>query len=130
MLPPYNAVKLWRYPTYTPPDLRFFIYVFTRSLRKNNAGDLSCGTWPSQTAVDANTQALAVSEAEPRHLAHNEAGIGGLGIGSNPKHAVGKLLTGYYERMSLAIGVFLIYRAVLGSAAVFWLSRLWRRQRR
>jgi 8-oxo-dGTP pyrophosphatase MutT (NUDIX family) len=130
MLPPHNAVKLWKYPTFTVLDLRIFVYLFTRSLRKNNAGDLSAGTWPSQTAVDATSQAMAVSEAEPSKLAHNEAGISGLGIGPNPNHAVGKMLSGYYDRMNVAIGAFLMYRVLLGSAMTFWIFKLWRQQRR
>ena len=125
MLPPYNAVKLWQYPTFTTLDLRAMIYLFTFRLRKNNAGDLSCGTWPSQTAVDATTQAVAVSEAEPISIAHNSVGIGGLGVGSHPSHAVGKMLSGYYERMSLAIGVFLAYRTIFGSALLIWIFRKW-----
>lgn len=129
MLPPYNAVSLWRYPTYTMPDLRLLVYLITRPVRKNNAGDLSTGSWPSQTAVDATTQAMAVSEAEPRRLAKkNEVGIGGLGVGSHRQPAVGKLLSGYYERMSLAIGIFLVYRTLLGSAALYWVYRTWRRR--
>ncbi len=126
MLPPNNAVKLWQYPTFTTLDLRAMIYLFTFRLRKNNAGDLSSGTWPSQTAVDATTQAMAVSEAEPRNIAHNAVGIGGLGVGSHPSNAVGKMLSGYYERMSLAIGVFLAYRTILGSALIVWIFRKWR----
>lgn len=129
MLPPYNAVSLWRYPTYTMPDLRLFVYLITRPVRKNNAGDLSTGSWPSQTAVDATTQAMAVTEAEPRRLADsNEVGIGGLGVGSHRRPAVGKLLSGYYERMSIAIGVFLVYRTLLGTAFLYWFYKAWRRR--
>ena len=121
MLPPYNASKLWIYPNFTTPDLRAIIYLLTFRLRRNNAGDLSAGTWPSQTAVDATTQAVAVSEAEPRSIAHNDVGIGGVGTG--------KSLSGYYERISLSIAVFLAMRAILGSTALFWLFKLWRTRR-
>lgn len=145
MLPPHNAVSLWKYPTYTMPDLRVLVYLITRPVRKNNAGDLSTGSWPSQavatqrdtnqkavnqTAMDAETQAMMVTEAEPRHLAINsEVGISGLGVGSHRQPTVGKLLSGYYERMSLAIGVFLVYRTVLGSTVIYWIYRAWRRRR-
>ena len=149
MLPPYNAVKLWKYPTFTTPDLRLFVYLFTRSLRANNAGELSSGSWrtehaeqrsdhserrrrrPSQTAVDATSHAIAVSEAEPMDLAkRNVTGISGLGIGSNPHHAVARLLGGYYERMNLAIYVFLLYRALLGVGVAIWIGRAWWRRRK
>jgi hypothetical protein len=122
MLPPYNASKLWIYPNFTTPDLRAIIYLLTLRLRKNNAGNLSAGTWPSQTAVDATTQAVAVSEAEPRDIAHNLVGIGGVGSG--------KSVSGYYERISVSIALFLGMRAALGSAALFWLFKLWRQRRR
>lgn len=129
MLPPYNAVSLWKYPTYTMPDLRVLVYLITLPVRKNNAGDLSTGSWPSQTAVDATTQAITVSEAEPLSLAKNsEVGIGGLGVGSHRRPAAGKLLGGYYERMSLAVGIFLAYRTLLGSAALYWIYTAWRRR--
>jgi hypothetical protein len=121
MLPPYNASKLWIYPNFTTPDLRAIIYLLTLRFRRNNAGDLSAGTWPSQTAVDATTQAVAVSEAEPRGLAHNYVGIGGVGSG--------KSLIGYYERISVSIALFLAMRAALGSAAFLWLFKLWRKRR-
>ena len=137
VLPPYNAVRLWRYPTFTPIDLRALMWLFTRNLRKNNAGELSAGTWPAyanRTAMDASTQALAVTEAEPLRLAQpgmkysNEVGIGGLGVGSTPKDAVGRLLAGYYERVNYAIIFFVMYRMALGSTVGYWLFKLWRRR--
>ena len=121
MLPPYNASKLWTYPNFTTPDLRAIIYILTLRLRRNNAGDLSAGTWPSQTAIDATSQAVAVSEGEPRSLAQNDVGIGGVGTG--------KSLSGYYERVSLSIAIFLAMRATLGSTALFWLVKFWQKRR-
>ena len=121
MLPPYNASRLWIYPNFTTLDLRAIIYLLTFRLRRNNAGNLSAGTWPSQTAVDATTQAVAVSGAEPRRLARNDVGIGGVGTG--------KSLSGYYDRISVSIALFLAMRAALGSAALFWVFKLWRERR-
>ena len=155
MLPPYNAVALWRYPTFTAPDLRFLVWLFTRNLRRGNernVGDLSAGTWsasgpskseepgpvtqarrrrrPSQTAMDATSQALApsASEAEPAHVRKNAVGISGMGVGT-PTHAVGNLLAGYYERMNIAIAVFLAYRSILGVGTMAWLYRTWQRRK-
>jgi 8-oxo-dGTP pyrophosphatase MutT (NUDIX family) len=150
MLPPYNAVALWKYPTFTTPDLRFLVWLFTRKLRRDNAGDLSAGTYagpgpskseepaqveqkrrrrrPSQTAMDATSQAVAVSEVEPAHLHNNVVGISGMGVGT-PKHAVGHLLSGYYERINLSIAIFLAYRSVLGAGIMVWLYRVWQRRK-
>jgi 8-oxo-dGTP pyrophosphatase MutT (NUDIX family) len=155
MLPPYNAVALWKYPTFTTPDLRFLVWLFTWSLRRGNerdVGDLSAGTYsatgpskseeptpikearrrrrPSQTAMDASSQAVAptVSEAEPAQLRNSAVGISGMGVGTRT-HAVGHLLTGYYERLNLAIAVFLVYRSILGAGVIFWLYRSWQQRK-
>lgn len=142
-LPPYNAVALWKYPTFTAPDLRLIVYVFTRSFRKNTAEAISSGSWPSETAMDATTQAtamttaetLTVSEGEPLELARqlsfdkNSVGIGGLGVGKNPQHAVARLLHGYYERLNVAIAFFLAYRVAAGAGVAVWAFKLWRRRR-
>ena len=129
MLPPYNAVRLWRYPTFTPPDLRVFVWLFTYSMRKNNAHDLSAGTWPyrnrsrkrraSQTAMDATSYASAVTEAEPMRL-QNEVGIAGSSNGQNSQDSVGRLLEGYYHRLNIAVVTFLGYRIALGSTMAYF----------
>ncbi|KAL6249516.1 hypothetical protein RBB50_003369 [Rhinocladiella similis] len=150
MLPPYNAVELWKYPTFTVPDLRLVVWILTRSFRKTSAETLSSGSWPShrrrpsQTAIDANTEALAVptsepvnvTEAEPLGLKNprpsfdkNRVGIGGLGVGKDPQHAVGKLLHGYYDRVNVAIAIFLAYRALTTAGFVYWAYKLWKRRR-
>lgn len=143
-LPPYNAVKLWKYPTFTVPDLRLIVYVMTRSFRRNTAETFSSGSWPSQTAIDSTTQATAIatsepaskeSDAEPTQRAKqpgfekNSVGIGGLGVGSNPQHAVGKLLYGYYDRVNVAIMIFLAYRAIATTGIAFWIYRIWKKRR-
>lgn len=130
MLPPYNAVELWKYPTFTALDLRLFIYLFTRSVRHNNAGDLSSGFWPNQTAVDTTTRAIALNKPNSQRLSKNPGiSIGGESSNSGPDHAVGKLLSGYYDRMNVAIGVFLVYRALFGTTIVIFLVKYWRKHR-
>lgn len=137
MLPPYNAVKLWEYPTYTPPDLRVIVWLFTRSMRQNNAHDLSAGTWPyrkklkrraSQTAMDAHSYARAVVEAEPTDPSkNNEVGIEGTSVSSNSQDAAGRLLEGYYHRMNIAVIAFLMYRTAAGSAIVYYGFKFWKK---
>lgn len=138
-LPPYNAVRLWKYPTFTVPDLRFLVYLFTRNLRHNTAETFSSGSWPNHTAIDATTEAIpivpndtvpTVSEAEPIKLARRESldkhrvGIGGLGVGPDPKHAMGKMLAGYYEKVNVAIAVFFIYRTFATAGVAFYAYKL------
>lgn len=130
MLPPHTAVDLWEYPTFTKPDLRFIIRIFTHSLRKKNLQQLGSG---NQTAIDSLTVAVVSPGATGK--GQHETGIGGLGVGQydgqiglgNKSHAVGVMLEGYYERVQLAIAVFLGLRTVVGSAAIYvairWLKR-------
>lgn len=126
MLPPHNAIELWQYPTFTTPDLRFLIFLFTYKLRKDNARHLSDGTWPSQTAIDASTVAVAVSEAEPHPAKPNDVGIGGLGVGGRPSHALSLMLSGYYERIDIAIAVFLVFRMGIAGALGYLTLRAWK----
>ncbi|ETI24147.1 hypothetical protein G647_03516 [Cladophialophora carrionii CBS 160.54] len=154
-LPPYNAVALWKYPTFTVPDLRLIVYLMTRQFRKNTADAFSSGSWysqkqarpqrrrPSQTAMDGMSQAIAISSEESppamegpdtekseKRSSFNKhsVGIGGLGVGKSPDHAVGKLLYGYYDRVNWAIGVFLAYRTVLTAGTAWWIVKWWRRR--
>ncbi|KAH7018539.1 uncharacterized protein B0I36DRAFT_253158 [Microdochium trichocladiopsis] len=162
MLPPYNAVKLWLYPTFTVPDLRFIVWVLTRSLRKGNAGDLSAGTWarelqpnpPTPTAAGSNAagDGVGVGSGQGNPTAvddtvvavpaaarcrKNDVGVSGLGIGVSPPSAAGaaargskdsmqyRLLTGYYERISVSIAVFLVYRTAAVGGVGWWAWRKW-----
>ncbi|KXJ86927.1 hypothetical protein Micbo1qcDRAFT_236674 [Microdochium bolleyi] len=164
MLPPYNAVRLWLYPTFTVPDLRLLVWLLTRGLRKGNAGDLSAGTWAREvpptaaaarsgeggggaggniTAVDdtcvavpgaAETTSLPAADANnaitsdkrpPPRCRKNDVGISGLGLGADParRDSVSRLLVGYYERISVAIVVFLAYRTALAGGLGWWAWR-------
>ncbi|KAE8449176.1 hypothetical protein EG329_008343 [Mollisiaceae sp. DMI_Dod_QoI] len=93
-LPPYNAVQLWAYPTFTSVDVRWIINALTFSLKKRNQMRLQ----GNQTAVDDSTEAVATGD--------NPWFIGGLSDGmkplkkntnSNKSYAVGVMLEGYYD---------------------------------
>ncbi|KAL1985528.1 hypothetical protein VTN96DRAFT_7748 [Rasamsonia emersonii] len=139
MLPPHNAVQLWRYPTFTCPDLRLIVTILTYPLRKRNALKVRSFRRPSQTAADASTVALAVTEETDSKYNPNEVGIGGLGVGryygpSPPdhqkatNHAVGIMLNGYYDRLRVAMYVFLAWRLAAGSIASLYVWK-WLRRR-
>lgn len=145
-LPPYNAVALWKYPTFTVPDLRFLVYLFTRTMRRDTASLVSSGSWPNQTALDAMTQATTaatVTEAEPigvvtaspseegddADVDRHRVGIGGLGVGSDPKRSMAKIMAGYYDKINVAIGVFLAYRTLTALGLGFYAYRFWQRRK-
>ncbi|KAA8647491.1 NUDIX hydrolase [Aspergillus tanneri] len=136
MLPPHTAVQLWKYPTFTVPDLRLIVNIVTYHLKKRNQMQMQAGGRPSITAVDSQAAALPVSETTD---GHNEVGIGGLGVSrycepshkdpDGSKHAVGIMLNGYYARLRLAMQVFLAWRVAMGSVAAIYAWRLLRRRR-
>jgi hypothetical protein len=109
----------------------------TYKLRKRNAREVKMGARPTDTAADSETAALPVTPSADKHD-HNEVGIGGLGVGryygpgdrtpDGTSYAVGIMLRGYYQRLRVAIWVFLAWRAVLGSAAAFTAWRFIRRR--
>ncbi|KAL6234281.1 hypothetical protein BDW75DRAFT_212904 [Aspergillus navahoensis] len=139
MLPPHTAVQLWKYPNFTSPDLRLIVNVLTYQLRKRNMHQVKFGArrLPSNTAIDGETAALPVGEMH-KNDDLNQVGIGGLGVGryydSSDKspdgstYAVGIMLRGYYQRIRLALYIFIAWRMAIGSAAAFYVWRYLRRR--
>lgn len=137
MLPPHTAVQQWKYPTFTAPDLRLIVSILTYNLRKRNARMVKSGARPNDTALDGETAAFPVTPNTSKHD-DNEVGIGGLGVGrfygptdrapDGSSYAVGIMLRGYYQRLRVAIYVFVAWRLTLGSAAAIAAWRLIRRR--
>ncbi|OKL59037.1 hypothetical protein UA08_05875 [Talaromyces atroroseus] len=124
MLPPYNAVELWRPPTFTAPDLRILVSLFTYSIRKRNETKVKAARRPSQTAVDDSTMALSVDEHASRdHVSHR-----GDSADDGHQYATAILLQGYYDRLRLSIAVFTAWRLALGSAGVYYAWKMLRRR--
>ncbi|PLB39184.1 NUDIX hydrolase [Aspergillus candidus] len=137
MLPPHSAVTLWKYPTFTTPDLRLIVSLMTYRLRKQNTLRVRSGRRASDTAVDGQTAALPVTRAVDAESERNHVGIGGLGVGryygssdrspDGNAYAVGIMLKGYYDRLRVAIYIYLAWRAALGSVAGYTAWKLLRR---
>lgn len=130
MLPPYNAVKLWKHPTFTIPDLRLIVRLMTYNIRKRNEQRLvRHQRRPSDTAADSSTVAVPVTEGASQVHELNAVGIGGLGVGryygtpSTGHHADGLLLKAYYDRLRQAIAVFLAWRVAAGAVGSYYLWR-------
>ncbi|KAL2863559.1 NUDIX hydrolase [Aspergillus lucknowensis] len=138
MLPPHTAVQLWNYPNFTSPDLRFIVNLLTYQLRKRNVHHVKFGArpQPNDTAVDGETAALPVSKEKNDR---NQVGIGGLGVGryygSSDKspdgsaYAVGIMLRGYYQKIRVALYVFVVWRMAVGSFAAFYVWKYLQRRR-
>lgn len=137
MLPPHTAVLLWKYPTFTAPDLRFIVSILTHRLRKRNMLAATSGR-PSNPATDGQTATLTVPGEQDSSQDENQAGIGGLGVGryrrpsnqdtGGSSYAVGILLRGYYERLRVAIYACVAWRVFLGTMAATYAWRVLRRR--
>jgi hypothetical protein len=121
LLPPHNAVDLWRPPTFTAPDLRAIVSLLTYSIRKRNAAKVKAARRPSQTAVDDSTMALSVDEhADRGHTSRGEEKDDGH------QYATAILLHGYYDRLRLSMAVFTVWRLALGSVGGYYAWKSWK----
>ncbi|KAL4804868.1 NUDIX hydrolase domain-like protein [Aspergillus unguis] len=139
MLPPHTAVQLWKYPNFTSLDLRLLVNLLTYRLRKRNMGQVKSGVRrrPSDTAIDGETAALPVEEIHEKDE-RNQVGIGGLGVGryygpsdkssDGNAYAVGIMLRGYYQKIRLALYIFVAWRVAIGSVAAFCVWKYLRRR--
>ncbi|KAL3477974.1 NUDIX hydrolase domain-like protein [Aspergillus californicus] len=138
MLPPHTAVQQWNYPNFTSPDLRLMVNILTYQLRKRNMHQVKLGARrPNNTAIDGDTAALPVLDVDGKDD-RNNVGIGGLGVGryfgpsdkspDGSAYAVGIMLRGYYQKIRVALYIFLVWRLALGSVAAFCVWKYLRRR--
>lgn len=124
LLPPHNAVDLWKHPTFTAPDLRLIVSLLTYSIRKRNATKVKAVRRPSQTASDDSTMALSVEDEDEQSLnAENKDGT----TVSGHEHATAILLQGYYDRLRLSLGIFAVWRLGLASIGTYYIWKALRR---
>ncbi|CRG83210.1 putative protein C14C4,10c [Talaromyces islandicus] len=117
MLPPHNAVELWKHPTFTAPDLRLLVSILTYSIRKRNAQNVKNVRRPSETATDDTTIALHLEENAAGNSDRDRDATGGH------QHAIGIMLHGYYDRLRVAIAVFAAWRLLAGSVGSYYLFK-------
>lgn len=129
LLPPHNALELWTYPTFTMPDVRFWVWLNTYMFRKSKAQQLESSnrSGPPAAAVEEGLDAVSL----PNDERCNDVGLGGLGSGGSLRgrsfeSAIGTLLEGYYEHMRRGVTYALLSRMVgiVTIAALIWSKRL------
>ena len=142
--PPHDAVKLWTYPTFTPLDLRFFIWLVTYDKRRQNARNLNDGTMdinapsshgkrrPSvgeanQTAVDVTSAAIAKGDTTEVQGTIGAGRVRRNSATSSASHSTGALLDGYFDRMKIALVLFTLWRVGATATAMVWALRFWKR---
>jgi hypothetical protein len=129
-LPPYNAVELWSYPTFTSWDVRFIIDILTIPLKRRNQAHLRNSSAKNETAIDSETE--AVSGDNPWFIGGLSKGMEASKKGKNAtrSYAVGILLEDYYSMARRGVWISAGIRAM--STIVFgWyiVRRYWQRLR-
>lgn len=138
LIPPYNAVTLWTYPTFTPFDVQFLLWATSYGFRKRKARVLQ--EYHNDQGPITVEEGLDSVEARPNgSLDPPESGISGLGVEryysrlgqKNPatrSSAVGILLEGYYDIVRKTVALTLMARvsafAALAAALVVRYRRL------
>jgi hypothetical protein len=111
-LPPYNAVELWSYPTFTSWDVRFIIDILTIPLKRRNQARLQSSEPKNETAIDSETE--AVSGDNPWFIGGLSKGMEASKKGRNAtrSYAVGILLENYYAMARRGVWISAGIRAI------------------
>ena len=119
LLPPHDALELWSYPTFSPPDVRFWVWLLTYRFKERKRVELQAGTLEnglgrpsfggaSESLASASLAALdaqedsVVSESTVLVERPHETGMHGLGTGIGGQQrkkqaAVATMLEGWAE---------------------------------
>lgn len=113
LIPPHNALELWSYPTFTPLDVRFTVWLLTYRFKNRKRAELQSGSdfrtlRPSfGTASESCAPGIGdVSESTIMVDRPDETGLHGLGTGSGVgdfkgnKAAVATMLEGFVESLA------------------------------
>ncbi|KAK5703019.1 hypothetical protein LTR97_003965 [Elasticomyces elasticus] len=140
LLPPHNALTLWTYPTFTPLDVRFWVWLLTYRFKERKRVELQAGSsvMMHRPSFGGASESLASSSDGKAGVARkeveervDETGLHGLGTGSGVggvdlgvrgrKAAVATMLEGYYDIVRRAVGVALVGRASV-LVLVMWMA--------
>ncbi|KAK1076321.1 hypothetical protein LTR33_009046 [Friedmanniomyces endolithicus] len=119
LVPPHHALTLWTYPTFTPLDVRFWVWLLTYRFKERKRAELQAGSAVlhkptfggaseslanSAVLVDRPTTTSSTVEVEGERP--DETGFHGLGTGSavgdmkRRKAAVATMLEGWVDRVA------------------------------
>ncbi|KAK0842381.1 hypothetical protein LTS02_016498 [Friedmanniomyces endolithicus] len=135
LVPPHHALTLWTYPTFTPLDVRFWVWLLTYRFKERKRAELQAGSAVlhkptfggaseslanSAVLVDRPTTTSSTVEVEGERP--DETGFHGLGTGSavgdmkSRKAAVATMLEGYmyvcaYELSAIGLEAYAVFHS-------------------
>ncbi|OTA30428.1 hypothetical protein BTJ68_11051 [Hortaea werneckii EXF-2000] len=82
LIPPHNALELWTYPTFSPLDVRFVVWLMTYRFKQRKRAELQAGTAvPSSSTSSSSTgtnTATPTKEAGPARMNLHRPSFGGV----------------------------------------------------
>ncbi|KAF2085805.1 hypothetical protein K490DRAFT_45784 [Saccharata proteae CBS 121410] len=135
LLPPHSALKLWTYPTFSPPDVRLALWLTSYTFRRGRERELG---FRSDNDAAAKSSDVQVEKVEEGLDGAPPAGISGLGVKQYyggrlgrkrrvESSKVGILLEGYYDIVRWTVKLVVAGRLAVAGAVVVWAVRWWRR---
>ncbi len=149
LLPQYEALRFWSYPTFTPLDVRFWVWVTSypfrkRKLREITERDQQRSEAEPPPAVEEGLDAVPVPKPEDVSIGNRrdesskssdevsciKTYYGSIRPNQKPSRSsrVGVMLEGYWPIIRRAVVVALLARGILG-AIIAWRVLLWYRRR-
>ncbi|KAI7162473.1 hypothetical protein KC349_g2034 [Hortaea werneckii] len=74
LIPPHNALELWTYPTFSPLDVRFVVWLMTYRFKQRKRAELQAGTAIPSSSTSSST--TGTNTATPT----KEAGTGSMNL--------------------------------------------------
>jgi 8-oxo-dGTP pyrophosphatase MutT (NUDIX family) len=113
IMPPYNALRAWTYPTFTTADVRIVLHLMTHKFRRDRDRELD-----DMKVAFKSEEVRAEKEGRvPARLRLDQR--------RSDVNSVGLLLAGYYQLVRTAVMVTFFVRGVIGSL-LLWV--LWKRR--
>jgi len=132
LLPSHKTFQLWSWPTFSPWDVRFTVWLLTYRFRKRKVREMeSVFEDPSSTHAE-RSDAVGDAESQDTHVVPHRVDIDGLVV-SNQENvlsrrpqsgAMGRMFDGYYSLLRRAIAIAVFIRCGAGVAFVAIVLRL------
>ena len=134
LVPPHTAIRAWVYPTFTPLDLRFVLWLMSYRFRTQKQKELEDGYKAAELAAEDPQQAGDVNGEVKAPVAK----IDGMGAGwrlygsvtpdqkSFRSDTITPLMSGYYNIVRRAVEVTLIGRLGIAAVALWFTYKGWK----
>lgn len=76
LIPPHNALELWTYPTFSPLDVRFVVWLMTYRFKQRKRAELQAGTAVPSSSTSTSSSSSGTNPGTPTP----EAGKGSMNL--------------------------------------------------